>query len=124
MSETVIVAIITACSAIIPTIITVILNNWYNLKLKKYEANILQKQQVATEFVETVGKIISYNGGLSIKDLSDFYSSCNKLMLHFPNVDLKLINEIRESLYQSEPETKIKLINELSTQLSKSIFEK
>lgn len=124
MSETVLIAIISACSAIIPSIASIILNNRYNLKLKKYEITTLQKQQIATEFLENVGKIITFDGMLSSGELGNFDKSCNKLLLYFPNIDLNLINKIRKILFQNNPEEKLKLVNELVKQLSKSIFEK
>lgn len=124
MSDTILIAIITASSTTIPAIIVVILNNRYNLKLKEYEATTLQKQQVASDFLENIGSIISYDGGITGYDLASFHKSCNKLLLYFPNLNLDLIKQIKSSVHSSNSDDRIKLINELTKQLSKSMFEK
>lgn len=121
MSDTIWVAIITACSSILPNIVITIINNKHSLKVKKYESYISSKQNVIFEFLTSVGKILD---NTYQDDLLNFQVSLNKLLLYYPELDRNLIDNIYKSLSDTNLTNKINAILPLIKQLSKSIRDK
>lgn len=122
MSETIIVAIITACAASLPGIINTILNNKNSITLKKYENFNEQRQKVIFDFLESVGQCSG--GGITAREQSNYQICLNKLLLYFPNINKDLLDKIYKSLFVSSTSDKLNAITPLIKELSTAIIEK
>jgi len=121
MSDTIWVAIITACASILPNIIITIINNKHSLKIKKYESYTISKQNAVFDFLTSVGKMFS---GSYRDEISDFQVSLNKLLLYYPDIDTTLIDNVYKSLNDTNLTNKRNTILPLIKELSKSIQNK
>lgn len=122
MSETVLIAIITGISATLPNIIITIINNKNSFRIKKYENSTLVKREVILNFLDSIGKCVGDN--VYTEDLSNFQIATNKLLLYFPNLDLDIINNVRESMFDSNSKNKLDVLLPLIKQLSISMQDK
>lgn len=123
MSETILVAIITACATTIPQLITCVSNNKREKELKRIEIYNSNLYSVVTEFLEVAGRL-QLKSGICNKDKSDFCSAVNKLLLYFPNIDANIISKIFYSLSEDNVNTRQQAIQPLIKELSKSLSEK
>lgn len=78
------VAVILLIASIISPIVTTLINNKHQLKLKKLEIFEIQKRNVLEEFIACSSKRMT--GSFSPSQLSDFYNSLNKLYIYFSNI--------------------------------------
>mgnify|MGYP006939887822 CR=1 FL=1 len=87
MNTTIIVAIITACSAIIPQIAITIIKNHYDLKLKKIEMYEQAKREALNNFISSA-TICSLNSNEpNSSQLHNLYESVYTILAYFPEAD-------------------------------------
>ena len=122
MSETVLIALITAASAILPNIIIAKINNKNFFKIKKFEYSELAKKEAILNFLDAAGKCVGDN--VFGEDLSNFQIATNRLLVYFPNLDIEIINNVRNSLFDSNSKNKVDALFPLIKELSKSILDK
>lgn len=121
MSDTIIVAIITAIATTVPQIVVNIINNKHQLKLKQYELRKTIYQKVVDEFIENVTNCMDDYNGLSTKQSINFYQSINKIQIYFPKLDKKLIDNLVQNIQKDDDtieETLKPIVKELSKLLS------
>ena len=86
MSDTILVAIITALATTVPQIINSIITYRKDIKQKQLEFFEKNRLNAIVEFLDTVGETYSREG-LSQIEKYKFDKSLNKLLLYFPNID-------------------------------------
>lgn len=123
MSDTIWVAIITGCLTTIPQIIITIINNRKEVKIKSIEKFKQDQLKVIIDFLDSVGGIYS-NDGISLSKKSDFQKTSQKLLLYFPSIDINEFNKIFDSTKEWNTSERLKVLQPLLKQLSKSIQEK
>ncbi|MBR1386279.1 MAG: hypothetical protein IJ568_05575 [Bacilli bacterium] len=123
MSDTIWVAIITGCLTTIPQIIITIINNRKEVKIKSIEKFKQDQLKVIIDFLDSVGGIYS-NDGISLSKKSDFQKTSQKLLLYFPSIDINEFNKIFDSTKKWNTSERLKVLQPLLKQLSKSIQEK
>lgn len=103
MSDTVLVAIITASSIIIPQIASTIIKNHHETKIKLIELNSTIKRETINDFIDTT---LNYkNIGFQ---MNNFYKSLNKVLLYTDTKSSKILGKIK---YLVENSVDIKEIN-------------
>lgn len=122
MSDTIIVAIITAIATTVPQIVVNIINNKHQLKLKQYELRKTIYQKVVDEFIENVTNCMDDYNGLSTKQSINFYQSINKIQIYFPKLDKKLIDNLVQNI-QKDDDTIEKTLKPIVKELSKLLSE-
>ncbi len=120
MSDTIWVAIITACATTIPQIIIAIINKNKEIKLKKFEYYNQNRLQVIFDFLDAVGEIYSKDG-INLKEKANFQKSLHKLTLYFPKIDYKIFDKIYNSLSEWDVTSRHEALQPLIKELSKSI---
>ncbi len=123
MSDTIWVAIIASASAIIPQLINTYITYKKDVKLKYQDSYNQNRLNAIVEFLDSTGSIFSANG-ISSREQYQFQKSSQKLLLYFPDINRKLIDEIYKSTEEWDPAKRIEVIMPLIKQLSKSIKEK
>ena len=123
MSDTIWVAIITGCLTTIPQIIITIINNRKEVKIKSIEKFKQDQLKVIIDFKYSIGGIYS-NDGISLSKKSDFQKTSQKLLLYFPSIDINEFNKIFDSTKKWNTSERLKVLQPLLKQLSKSIQEK
>lgn len=123
MSDTIVVAIIAAASAIIPQLINAYISYKKEIKLKVQDTYNQNRLNVIIEFLDSVGSIYSKDG-ISMCEKYDFQKASQKLLLYFPNIDSNTFNEIFDSTKEWDIAKRFEAIQPLIKQLSKSIKEK
>lgn len=124
MSDTILVAIITAIATTIPNIIIAIIKNKQELKLKKFETLELAKRQAIIDYLDSLGECFTSDGGILIQQAQKYQKSANRLIFYFPNLDIDLIESARNSIQTCKSEEKIEAVMPLIKELSKSIKDK
>lgn len=124
MNTTVLVALITGLSAIVPNIIITILNNRQQFKLQKFEIDEVAKRNAIIEFANSVSDCISDNGSLSINNSIRYDKALNKLLFYFPNLNIETIQRLTDSLFDIDINSKQDVLRPLIKELSKELFEK
>lgn len=112
---TVTISVILGISAIISPIIVSIINNHYQLKLKRYENYDLAKFKALETFSQNAGIHISTRNGYSQRD---FTNSLYSLLAYF-DIDKIVLNKLTDTSISKNiliDETN-KLIKELSNQV-------
>lgn len=123
MSDTILVAIITALATTIPQIINSIISYHKDMKQKQLELFEKNRLSAIVEFLDTVGETYSHNGLAQFKKYK-FDKSLNKLLLYFPNINSEEITKIFNSTKEWDSVKRIDALKPLIKQLSKSISEK
>lgn len=123
MSDTILVAIITALATTIPQIINSIISYHKDMKQKQLELFEKNRLSAIVEFLDTVGETYSHNG-LAQFEKYKFDKSLNKLLLYFPNINSEEITKIFNSTKEWDSVKRIDALKPLIKQLSKSISEK
>lgn len=122
MSDTIIVAIITAIATTVPQIVVNIINNKHQLKLKQYELRKTVYQKVVDEFIENITNCMDDDVGLSAKQSINFYKSINKIQIYFPKLDKKLIDNLVQNI-QKDDVTIEEALKPIVKELSKLLTE-
>lgn len=123
MSDTLWVAIITGILTTVPPIITAIINNRKELKLKQFEFYKQQQLNAVVDFLNSVGEI-SNPDTISLKEKSNFQKATNKLLLYFPALTKDMITTIYNSVNKWDVGERYEAIQPLIKELSKSIKDK
>ena len=121
MSDTILVAIITACATTIPGIIVAIINNFFQLKFKKLEAYELAKRNALIDFNE---KATEYCSNDLKNGKVEYEKSLNNLYIYFPSfndLNISVLNNARsvsdnvgdKNLYFSQLSKTIKQLSNL-----------
>lgn len=124
MTETIWVAIITAISTTVPNIVITIIKNQQELKLKKFETLELAKRQSVINYLEALGDCFTNDGSIALELAKKYQKAVHNLLFYFPDLDLKLITEARNSINTCKSDQKINEIMPLIKQLSKSLEDK
>ena len=111
------IAVILGLSAIISPIVTAIVNNYHQTKIKKLEIYELSKRDSLIKFINDFSLYFSNPSDLTIKN--DALASMHSLLIYF-NIEDTLQLKILEAFNQQ----KSKLLNEAVIELSKQIKKK
>lgn len=120
MTETIWVAIITACATFIPTIVTIIVNNFFQLKFKRFELQQLSQDKAVLNYLEALGTCYGPDGNVSVSDAIQYQKSVNALLYYFPDLDTKLLDTAINSIRKTKPSDKMDFILPIIKKLSKS----
>lgn len=127
MSETVIVAIITAVSTSLPTIIGIIINNRYQLSSKRLEINYSIKQQTINNFVDaSINFIYSTSDNYELNK-KEYYDKLLKIYSCFGKNNFTSCKDIGSNSLQNLHNLQNTLIDEVEKVVniaSKLLFEK
>lgn len=97
METTVIVALVTAIAAIISPVITAIINNISNIKMREMETEMERMKNVDLHEREVIEKALSGIGILmSYRDEDSIKESCKNILTAVAYVDLETGNKLRE----------------------------
>lgn len=124
MNTTVLVAIITALSAIIPNILITYLNNKQQFKIKKFEIDEVAKRQVIFEFSTAISEISSYDGTIPEENFVKYQCALSKLLFYFPNLDKELLDYLDDTLCDIDSFGKIEVLQTIIKELSKELLER
>lgn len=116
-------AVILSITSIISPIIVTKINNNHQLTIKRYENQELAKREAIIEFINATSECIAYNGKLSGNEFKTFQKSANKLLLYFPDIDIKILDNIQEALMKPNVNTKNNDLRPLIIKLSKQLTE-
>lgn len=122
MDTTVVVAIITASSAIIPQIISTYMNHRYQLKIKKLELFEVAKREAIIKFLNSVGNCEDNAPGLNTIQSTEYHKNLNILMTYFPNLNKQNIDKLSKSIYENNDDIQ-KAIYPIILELSKLLSE-
>ena len=112
MSETIWVAIITGCAAIIPNIIVAIINNHYQLKIRKIETTQSLQRQALKNFNEKA----TLN-----KHRVEYEQAVNELLIYFQNINTLFIQVLENSRAVQDWNTYFPEVRKTIVRLSKFI---
>nr|DAY69890.1 MAG TPA: hypothetical protein [Caudoviricetes sp.] len=94
-----VMAFILGVSAIVSPIVTAIINNCHQTKIKKLEIFNASRITALNEFIEaTEAVILSHDNN----DLNDYFSSVNKLFIYFDNLTLDTFKELDDFLKDND----------------------
>lgn len=93
-----VIAVILGLSAIISPIVTTVINNKYQSKIKELEMFNESKISALNNFVEATVEVISSHNS---EDLTEYFSSINKLFIYFNNLTLDTFNDLSKSLKEN-----------------------
>lgn len=114
-------AVILGIASIISPIIVTKINNNYQLTIKRYESQDLAKRQAIIDFINATSECIAYDRRLTGNEFKAFQKSANKLLLYFPDIDIKILDSIQESLMEPNVNTKNNDLRPLIIKLSKQL---
>lgn len=119
MNATIIVACITAISAILAPIITAVVNNRHQLKMKQIE--LYEENRIATinQYVSTVS---CYLNRPSTNKLVEMGSVLNSIYLYAPKKIWKDISNLNMFIENDQLDKARKILPDISQKLSPSIF--
>lgn len=124
MSDTVLVAIITACATAVPTTISLLFNLLGEYGIKKWKLNKTSKRNAVKEYLDILG---NSSVAASERDISKYQAASLNLLYYYPELDVSLlhnaINGYTEKRIDSKLNAALPLIKELS-KLDKGIFHK
>ncbi len=123
MPDTIWVAIIAAASAIIPQLINTYINYKRDTKLKLQDTYNQNRLNAIIEFLDSTGSIYSKDG-MSLKEKYNFQKSVQKLLLYFPDINIKIFDKVFNSTSEWDVSKRLEALQPLIKQLSKSIKEK
>lgn len=92
---TVTISVIIALIALISPIVTTLINNDYQLKLKKLDMYEDAKRKTLTEFIECAEDYLLNNN--YVEQNVKYYSSMNKLFVYFSNIHIDLFIEFEKN---------------------------
>lgn len=107
MNTTIIVAIITACSAIIPQIAIVIIKSHYDLKLKKIEIYEQAKREALNNFISSATICSLKSNEPNSSQLNDLYESVYTILAYFPEANEILSEFELEYIYSHKDNREI-----------------
>lgn len=122
MNTTIIVAIITALSAIAPQLISNHMNNKHQMQLKKIELFEMSKKDAIINFISAVAQCTDKEPGVYNQDLSDYYKNLNILRTYFPSIDKKLLDNLTSVIQSTDTEIQNKM-TPIIEELSKLLVE-
>ncbi len=117
MSDTIWVAIIVALSSSIPTIILAIINNKFQIKLKRFELSQTAKDKAVENYLEDIANSMLNNDWRS---LLKYQKSVQVLLYYFPDLDIKLLNKTITDNKVEGVDKKLERVYPVIKQLSKS----
>ena len=123
MSETIWVAIITACASVIPQLIIVIFRYKQEIVVKKQEVLECAKKEALTNFITIVTACSENIGKLTEQQINEYYKCLNILLVYFPNSNKNNIAELSRMLYGSNNVINDKL-SPIVSDLSRLLTEK
>lgn len=116
MSDTVLVAIITACATFIPTIISIIINNYFQLKIKRFELNECAKREAVTNYLNALG---NWCYKPTKEDINNYQKAVTILLYYFPNLDTQALKNGLQSINEESLTSKLELTLPIVKELSK-----
>lgn len=119
MIATIIVACITAISAIIAPIITAIVNNRYQLKMKCLE--LYEEKRIST-INQYISYISCYLNRVSTSSLIEMGTILNSIYLYTPKKLWKDISKLNECIEKGQLNQARLILPEISQKLSPSVF--
>lgn len=118
MSETIIVAIITACATTIPNIAIALINNRYQFKNKLFESHELARRNALANFND---KASSYYSITLTKFRMDYEQALNDLYAYFPYINDESLNDLENARHLNNWNEYYLVLRKVIKQLSKSI---
>lgn len=119
MSETIWVAIITACATFIPAISTIVVNNYFQYKFKRFELQQLSQDKAVLNYLEALASCYGPDGSLKLGTAKEYQKALNVLLYYFPDLDLRLLNKAIYSITKSKPNEKMDYTLPIIKELSK-----
>lgn len=113
-----VIAVILGLSAIISPIVTTVINNKYQSKIKELEMFNESKISALNNFVEATVEVISSHNS---EDLTEYFSSVNKLFIYFNNLTLDTFNDLSKSLKENNFSKANQCLTILVTYLSNQV---
>lgn len=116
------VAVILFISSIVSPIITTLINNYHQLKIKKLNMYEKAKRDALSNFVESAQDyLLNFH---SVEQSIKYYSSINKLFIYFSDIDLSTFIPFEIASKESENYNKAtyelsKIVQLLSEQIMK-----
>ncbi len=116
---TAIAALITAIAAIIAPVITSVINNKYQLKMKKLELYEAKRIESINKYVSSVCKYINNNNGYTGKEFAEYMQA---IYLYAPKSVWKDIDKLNESINSTNFAEARKLLPTVIQKLSPSVY--
>lgn len=114
-------AVILGVIAVVTPMLTALINNRHQLKVKRFENQELAKRQALIDFINVVGDCAMYDGKLSSSNMKQFQKSANTLLVFFPNINIEVLDKIQNAILQTNVTIKDKELRPLIIELSKSL---
>lgn len=121
MNATIIVALLAAISAITAPILTSLINNHYQLKMKKLELYEEKRIKVINDYISSVSKCIQLK---SPENIGEMCEALNSIFLYTSSNlwdDLKKLNDL---ILMVEFEQASELLPTIAQRLSPSVFKR
>lgn len=119
---------IIALCAIVSPIITSIIDNNYKIKIKKMDNYELEKRKVLEEFINSTIECITTTDDCNPKSvdptlecLKRYYNASKKLLLYFPEIDIKKIKLLDNQITSGRKECIDSFSQDIIQNLSKYI---
>lgn len=121
MNATIIVALLAAISAITAPILTSLINNYYQLKMKQIELYEEKRIKAINDYISSVSQCIQLASNESIKEMSQSFNSI--FLYTSPDLwdDLLKINKLIENI---EFEQVSELLPNIAQRLSPSVLNR
>lgn len=116
-------ALILGITSIISPIIVTIINNHYQLKIKRFDNLELAKRQAIIDFINVTAECTLADSDTLLEKIINFQKVSNQLILFFPNIDTSVFDEILKTFKNPKITDKDKLIRPLIIKLAKQLTE-
>lgn len=109
------IAIILLISSIVSPIITALINNKYQLSLKKLDMYEVSKRDALSEFIKSATKCSKNH---TSEDVNNYYCNLNNLYIYFSNIP-DSIEDVLGHNQITDTDELTKIVQELSKQIKK-----
>lgn len=119
-----VIAFILGLSAIVSPIATALINNHYQLELKKLDMYEDEKRKALFEFIKSCETYMLCNSLIPASIVSDYYSSVNRLCIYFDIKDFSLFDKLETTIKQHNVFNTNNELSKVVQDLSKQIAKK
>lgn len=119
---TITMSIIIGLVATLPQIIVAIINNYYQIIIRKNENYKLAKRSAIEDFIDNATQCCSNQ--LSLSQISNYEKSFNNLKLYINNLDSKLFDKLKNSRNNINIENYYKNLSDVINYLSQFVDKK
>lgn len=115
---TITISVIFALVALLSPIITALINNHHQLKMKRLEIQYQQKLKAVEKYLNSVGKYIVYD---SVANQSDYIESKGLIYFHMNRSAWHLIDELDKAITARDTNKVNELLPRVCKELSKPV---